>query len=123
MKTYLLLIPFISSLHLIASDWSHWLGPNGDGTSSESHWKSEINDPVWKAKVGVGFSAVSVANGKLFTMGHNGKKTGGLETVYCLNAQTGKSIWKHSYEAPLVDYLHEGGPAPPPLQMGKSYTR
>ena len=85
---------------------------------SESNWNSEINDPTWKAKVGVGFSAVSVANGKLYTMGHDGKKTGGQETVHCLSAKTGKSIWTHSYPAPLLDYLHEGGPCSTPV----SYT-
>lgn len=97
-----------------ATDWPHWLGPNGDGTSSESEWKSEISDPIWKSKVGVGFSAVSVANGKLYTMGHDGKKTGGNETVYCLDSKTGKAIWEHSYPAPLIDYLHEGGPCSTP---------
>ena len=101
-----------------ATDWPHWLGPNGDGTSSESGRKSEMSDPAWKSKVGVGFSAVSVANGKLYTMGHDGKKTGGQETVYCLNAQTGKSIWTHSYPAPLIDYLHEGGPCSTPTVDG-----
>jgi outer membrane protein assembly factor BamB len=118
MKTYLLLIPLISSLHLIAADWPHWLGPNGDGISLETDWKHEINDPIWKAKVGVGFSAVSVANDKLYTMGHDGKKSAGQETVYCLDAQTGKSIWKQSYPAPLVDYLHEGGPCSTPTVDG-----
>ena len=118
MKTYLLLIPLISSLHLIAADWPHWLGPNGNGISLEADWKHEINDPIWKAKVGVGFSAVSVADGKLYTMGHDGKKSAGQETVYCLDARTGKSIWKQSYPAPLVDYLHEGGPCSTPTVDG-----
>ena len=108
----------ISCLSTIAADWPHWLGPNGDGISLETDWKHEINDPIWKAKVGVGFSAVSVANGKLYTMGHDGKKSAGQETVYCLDAQTGKSIWKQSYPAPLVDYLHEGGPCSTPTVDG-----
>ena len=108
----------ISCLSAIAADWPHWLGPNGDGISLETDWKNEINDPIWKAKVGVGFSAVSVANDKLYTMGHDGKKSAGQETVYCLDAQTGKSIWKHSYPAPLVDYLHEGGPCSTPTVDG-----
>jgi outer membrane protein assembly factor BamB len=55
-----------------------------------------------------------VADGRLFTMGHDGQKRGGKETVYCLNAKTGKPIWTDSYEAPLVDYLHEGGPCATP---------
>ena len=101
-----------------ATDWPHWLGPNGDGTSSEFGWKSAISDPIWKSKVGVGFSAVSVANGRLYTMGHDGKKTGGQETVYCLDSKTGKSTWTHSYPAPLIDYLHEGGPCSTPTVDG-----
>ena len=120
MKSFFFLIPFISFLQLIAVDWPYWLGPNGDGTSSESEWSNEMNDPTWKSKVGIGFSAVSIANGKLYTMGHDGKKTGGQETVYCLNAQTGKSIWTHSYPAPLIDYLHEGGPCSTPTVDGST---
>ena len=115
---FLALPVFLLTTLTYASDWPHWLGPNGDGTSSESKWSNEINDPTWKSKVGVGFSAVSVANGKLYTMGHDGKKTGGKETVYCLNSQTGKSIWSQSYPAPLVDYLHEGGPCSTPTVDG-----
>jgi outer membrane protein assembly factor BamB len=116
-------IPLISLLNLTASDWSKWLGPNGNGTSYESKWKSSVNDPIWKSKVGVGFSAVSVANGKLYTIGHDGKKTGGQETVYCLNAENGKSIWTHTYNAPLLDYLHEGGPCSTPTVDGSTlYT-
>jgi outer membrane protein assembly factor BamB len=116
-------IPLISLLNLTASDWSKWLGPNGNGTSYESKWKSSVNDPIWKSKVGVGFSAVSVANGKLYTIGHDGKKTGGQETVYCLNAENGKSIWTYTYNAPLLDYLHEGGPCSTPTVDGSTlYT-
>ena len=116
-------IPLISLLNLTASDWSKWLGPNGNGTSYESKWKSSVNDPIWKSKVGVGFSAISVANGKLYTIGHDGKKTGGQETVYCLNAENGKSIWTHTYNAPLLDYLHEGGPCSTPTVDGSTlYT-
>ncbi len=117
MKFFVLPVFLFTSL-TYATDWPHWLGPNGDGTSSESGWKSKISDPAWKSKVGVGFSAVSVAKGKLFTMGHDGKKTGGQETVYCLDAQTGSSIWTHSYPAPLIDYLHEGGPCSTPTVDG-----
>ena len=50
-------------LSLSGADWPHWLGPKGNGVSMESNWKNEISDPLWKSKVGVGFSAVSVAQG------------------------------------------------------------
>ena len=53
---------------------------------------NDLDNLQWKTKVGVGFSSVVVADGRLFTMGHDGQKRGGKETVYCLNAKTGKPI-------------------------------
>ena len=117
-----LLLPFFNSF-LSAADWPRWLGPSGDGTSVEKGWKANLEKVAWKAKVGVGFSTVSVANGRLFTMGHDGRKKGGKETVLCLDAITGKKIWSDSYEARLVDYLHEGGPcSTPTVDGGILYT-
>ena len=121
-----IIVPLLICLCLIrlsASDWPHWLGPKGNGVSTESGWKSEISDPIWKSKVGVGFSSVSVAQGRLFTMGHNGRKSGGSETVYCLDAKTGDTLWTDSYSAPLIDYLYEGGPSSTPTVDGETvYT-
>ncbi|MFP6886288.1 MAG: PQQ-binding-like beta-propeller repeat protein [Opitutales bacterium] len=113
-----LLLPFFNSF-LSAADWPRWLGPSGDGTSVEKGWQVNLEKVAWKAKVGVGFSTVSVAGGRLFTMGHDGIKQGGKETVSCLDAITGKVIWNDSYEARLVDYLHEGGPCATPTVDGE----
>ncbi len=110
-------------IRLYGADWPNWLGPKGNGVSTESGWKSEISDPIWKSKIGIGFSSVSVAQGRLFTMGHDGRKSGGSETVYCLDAKTGDTIWTDSYPAPLIDYLYEGGPSSTPTVDGKTvYT-
>lgn len=121
-----IIVPLLICLCLIrlsAADWPHWLGPKRNGVSTESGWKSEISDPIWKSKVGVGFSSVSVAQGRLFTMGHNGRKSGGSETVYCLDAKTGDNLWTDSYSAPLIDYLYEGGPSSTPTVDGDTvYT-
>jgi outer membrane protein assembly factor BamB len=119
MKPFLLFLPFVFSHALFSADWPNWLGPTQDGVSTESSWGNDLDKLQWKTKVGVGFSSMVVADGRLFTMGHDGQKRGGKETVYCLNAKTGKSIWTDSYEAPLVDYLHEGGPCATPTVDGK----
>jgi len=108
---------------LSADDWPRWHGPTGTGVSTEKGWKANLEKVAWQAKLGVGFSTVSVADGKLFTMGHDGQKRGGKETVWCLDAATGKEIWTDSYEAAIVDYLHEGGPCATPTVDGKTvYT-
>jgi len=119
MKPFLLFLPFVFSHALFSADWPNWLGPTQDGVSTESSWGNDLDNLQWKTKVGVGFSSMVVADGRLFTMGHDGQKREGKETVYCLNAMTGKPIWTDSYEAPLVDYLHEGGPCATPTVDGK----
>ncbi|MHC4288214.1 MAG: hypothetical protein ACYSSJ_07950, partial [Planctomycetota bacterium] len=61
------------SATLFAGDWPHWRGPNYDGISAETDWDPKaLNTPdiAWKAQVGTGFSSISVANGKVYTMGN-----------------------------------------------------
>ena len=118
MKLIIFVLPFSLLFSLKAADWPKWLGPNNDGVSTESDWGNDLDNLQWKSKVGVGFSSMVVADGRLFTMGHDGKKRGGNETVYCLDAKTGKPIWTGSYPAPMVDYLHEGGPCATPTVDG-----
>ncbi len=102
-----------------ADDWPNFRGPNFDGISGEVDWKAEkIENVAWKAEVGVGFASVAVVGDRVFTLGHDGKKRGGKETVYCLDAETGKTIWSDTYEAQLLPKLHEGGPAATPTVHG-----
>ncbi|EMI21599.1 Pyrrolo-quinoline quinone [Rhodopirellula maiorica SM1] len=103
--------------------WTQWLGDGRDGVSAESGWSvdwPESGLPIaWAREIGIGFSSVSIADGWLFTMGHND----GEETVYCLNQENGETIWEHSYPSALVDNLYEGGPgATPTLDGDRIYT-
>jgi outer membrane protein assembly factor BamB len=120
MNKYLYFLHIISFSYIYSADWPNWLGPTQDGVSAETNWGNDLDNLQWKAKVGVGFSSVVVADGRLFTMGHDGQKRGGNETIYCLDANNGKQEWSHSYEAPLVDYLHEGGPCSTPTIDGNA---
>ena len=120
MKKTSIILHFLLCSPLFSADWPNWLGPTKDGVSTETNWGNGLDNLQWKEKVGVGFSSVVVANGRLFTMGHDGQKRGGNETVYCLDAKTGKPIWTDSYNAPLVDYLHEGGPCATPTVDGNA---
>ena len=120
MKAHLLLLPFIFSQAIYSADWPNWLGPTQDGVSTETNWGNDLDNLQWKSRVGVGFSSVVVADGRLFTMGHDGQKRGGNETIYCLDANNENQEWSHSYEATLVDYLHEGGPCSTPTVDGNA---
>ena len=89
-------------------DWAQWNGPGFDGVSSESNWSSEgAAESLWEAELGLGYSTVSVVDGRLFTMGYD--DAAGLDTVYCLDALSGKALWSHSFSATIWDLAHEGG--------------
>ncbi len=92
-----------------ASDWPHWLGPDGSNRTKDAAFQADLAKykPAWEARIGKGYSSVIVAGGKAFAMGHD-EKTG--ETVFCFDAATGKELWKHAYPAELLPRMHPGGP-------------
>lgn len=101
----------------LADDWPNFRGPTHDGISAEKTWKAEWSSepPVaWKAKVGLGFSSIVVANGRVATAGH----AEGKDTLFCFDAATGKELWKHSYPAELGDKFYEGGTTGTPTFEG-----
>ena len=119
-----LLAPLLS--HLVGAagvDWHRWRGPELDGISREKGWSitwpAEGPKRLWKASVGIGFSSVSVANGRAYTMGNAGDK----DTVFCFDAATGATIWKHTYDCELDPRYYDGGPSTTPTVDGeKVYT-
>ncbi len=106
-----------------AKDWPHWRGADYDGISTETDWNPQaLNEKkiLGEAQVGIGFSAVSVVDGKAYTMGNINKKT---DVVYCFDAETGKEIWRHEYAEDLNPKYYEGGTsATPTVHDGKVYT-
>lgn len=99
-----------------ATNWPHWRGPQRNGISSETdwgyHWAASGPRKLWSAKLGEGFSGMAVAGGRLYSMGN----AAGKDTVFCLNADTGKQLWSQSYPCPSGDY---GGPRATPTVDGK----
>src|SRR3954471_19340904 len=102
----------------IANDWPRWRGPDLNGISKEKEWSvswpTEGAKQLWKASVGIGFSSVAVADGRLFTLG-NKEET---DTVHCFDSESGKQLWKHSYPCPLDPIYYEGGPGSTPTVDG-----
>ena len=117
---FLILNIFIcTGLFAQENDWAQWRGPDANGTSAETNWnpKAILNKDavLWETNVGMGHSAVSVVNERLYTFG-NWEVSNSVfkDKVYCLDARTGKQIWSYSYEcaekedpgpftSPLVD--------------------
>jgi len=114
-----------------AADWPNWRGPNYDGISTEKDWDPlKIKDgmePLWKASIGIGFSTISVSDGRAYTMGNTGvkgeDKSKHNDVTFCFDAETGKELWRHTYPQHLDPKYYEGGSlATPTINSGKVYT-
>ena len=120
MKKTLIPTLLVSAVSLAqAADWPNWRGPDYNGISSETGWYEKWGSRgpkrLWTASVGTGFAAVSVANGRVFTMGNKSNR----DTVYALEESTGEILWRHSYSEALSPLMYDGGPSATPAVDGE----
>lgn len=82
-----------------AEDWSHWRGSSRSDVSTESSgWKNgkwPLRE-AWHTSVGEGSSSPLVVGGQFFTMGWQNNR----DQVVCLDAKTGKVVWRQDYASP-----------------------
>jgi len=89
------LVAFLGqSLSAAQMDWPQWRGPNRDGLSAETgllkEWPKEGPPLLWKATgLGAGYSGVSLAGQRIFTMGEQAD----ANHVLALNRADGKILW------------------------------
>jgi outer membrane protein assembly factor BamB len=83
-----------------AKDWPQWRGPRRDAISTETgllrEWPKDGPRLLWNSKtvsggksIGTGYSSISIADGKIYTMGDHGSDG----FVFCLEEETGKQLW------------------------------
>ncbi|MFM1550146.1 MAG: PQQ-binding-like beta-propeller repeat protein [Lentisphaeria bacterium] len=102
-----------------SADWPQFRGPKYNGVSTESDLDFVNMKEKWRADVHTGFSAVTVVDGRVYTMGN--KK--GTDHIVCLDEETGETVWIHTYACKLAPRMYEGGPnATPTIKRGKVYT-
>ena len=105
-----------------AEDWPCWRGPRQDGISQETdlleEWPRTGPPFLWKAALSGGFSAVAVADGRVFTQ----TKEKNQEVVLCLDAATGKELWRYRYDCDYAAHPSFTGGARPQARTGPRAT-
>lgn len=115
-----------------AGDWPQWRGPNRDDKSTETGLKKDFKEApkvLWKIKdAGVGYSGPSVRGGKVYLTGGTPAGEKHNDEVFCLDAATGKQLWRVKLETVYDDSGSDktwgGGPRSNPTvtEDGKIYT-
>jgi outer membrane protein assembly factor BamB len=129
-KNLLLACAFLTGSALAAGDWPQFRGPNRDGTC-EKGWFTSLPaapKPLWTSQVGGGCASLICSGDKVYAFGNSGSieldaENKSQDAVTCFEAETGKVIWKHNYDAPFLPLSDAGGPNATPICDGASvYT-
>jgi outer membrane protein assembly factor BamB len=108
----------------MAEDWPQFLGPTRNGvyagTNLNARWPKEGPPVVWEMKVGEGFAAPVIADGRLVVFHRLGNK----ERLDCVEARTGKAVWNFEYVTEYADDFSRGdGPrATPAIAQGRVFA-
>lgn len=102
-KTNLIISLFALLLILpaAAQDWPQFMGINRDnkvtGFNAPASWPAELTQ-VWKIQVGTGDATPALSGKKIYL----NTRQGADEVILCLDAGTGRELWKNQYPSPAV---------------------
>lgn len=115
---WVLAITMMFTGQAMAEDWPQWRGPDRDGkvagTGFDPEFTKDAPAVLWTADLGVGFTGVTVADGRAFTAGWDNGQT----TFYAFDADSGRKLWDHSFPTKKFDNLNVGGPSGTPAVDG-----
>lgn len=90
------------------AEWAQWRGPNRDGISSETgflkNWPEEGPKVLWHIPFGDGYSGISIAQDKVYTMAAEGDD----EFVICLDVSNGEEVWRFRSGAKFTEQRGDG---------------
>ncbi len=111
-----LALSFALALGAISSEaygqWPQWGGPNRnfevDTSALAAEWPKEGPKRLWHRPLGDGYSTVTVADGKLYTM----YRKDGKEYTISLDAKTGKTLWEKGESVEVTKLMEAFGEGP-----------
>lgn len=120
----MLALILISSLNSYSQDWPQWRGIGRDckvtGFKAPASWPAELKQD-WKVTVGFGDATPVLAGNRIYL----NTRQGNDEVVLCLDAATGKELWKSQYPSTAVTgpaAAHPGPRSTPAVADGKVVT-
>ncbi len=104
-------------------DWPQWRGPNRDDVSKETgllkQWPDGGPPQLWLFQdAGAGYSGFAIVDQRLFTMGADEEN----EFLLCLDANTGKEIWRQTVGARFNNPWGDGPRSTPTINDGHAYV-
>lgn len=91
-----------------ATDWPFWRGPEQTGMTREkapvTTWSQEGENLLWKVPLG-GRTTPIVMNGRVFLIGPVGEGIARQERVFCLDSETGKTLWEYQFNVFHTDIV------------------
>jgi len=105
-----------------SDDWPFLRGPKFNGHSSETglvdRWPSSGPPVLWTRSLGQGYSGFVVSGDRAYTQ----RQTLAGQTVICLNARDGSTVWEYRYDFPYeAAGLYPGPRSTPTLARGRIY--
>ncbi len=115
---------FLTSTKGLSQDWTQFRGVGRDskvtGFKSPAAWPAELKQE-WKVNVGFGDATPVLSGNKIYL----NTRQGNDEIVLCLDALSGKELWKTNYPSPAVTGpagSHPGPRSTPAIANGKIVT-
>lgn len=109
---------------VFAQDWPQWRGPNRDGKvegfTAPQQWPQQLTQK-WRTTVGLGCATPALVGDKLYVFTRQGDD----EVTLCLDAGSGKELWRDQYAAQAVTGApsrHPGPRSSPAVAEGKVVT-
>ena len=93
----------LSNAYVVAEDWPQWRGKGRQGIWHESgvleKFPEEGLEVRWRAPIHSGYAGPAVARGRVFVSDfEESRPLEGRERLLCLDEETGKVLWTHSWE-------------------------